>query len=246
MTAGLHAVEDGRHRLQAAEIDVKCAQGGHDDEVRQDEGPAAGPGPPESATQIRDIDPDLNGERSRQRLADRDRLAHLLLGEPFTVVDEFPLHLADQRNRAAKAKAAEPQEVTDQFPDPAFRNDCCRRHLRRQPVVLKFTLPRLSQLHSCGEVRGRGFVDRQSLALRALSAIVSSLREAPFTPDVSFRCCIVGTASPRCPSELPPYRCRHSAQPPHRSPCDRRAHTYRARAPAGHRPVSWYGLPPIG
>jgi hypothetical protein len=71
--------------------------------------------------------------------------------------DEFALHLADQRNWAAETGAAEPQQVTDQFADPAFWNDCCRRHLRPPPVVLKWTLPRLSQLHSCGEFRGKGF-----------------------------------------------------------------------------------------
>ena len=134
MTAGLDAVEDGRHRLQVAEIDIECAQRGHDDEVRQDEGPASGPGAPESAAQVRDINAYLNGERSGQRLADRDRLAHLLFGEPLAVVDQLPFHLADQRDRTAEAEAAESQEVTDQFADPAFRNDRCPRHRGPRPL----------------------------------------------------------------------------------------------------------------
>ena len=73
------AVEDRRHRLQVAEIDVERAERGDDHEVRQDEGPAAGPGAPEAAAQIGDVDADLDRERPRQRLADRDGLAHLLL-----------------------------------------------------------------------------------------------------------------------------------------------------------------------
>ena len=108
MTAGTDAVEDRGHRLKVAEIDVERAQRGDDDEVRQDEGPSAGPGAPEAAAQVGDIDPDLNRQRPRQRLADRDGLAHLLLGEPFAVVDEFALHLADQRHRTAKTQESQP------------------------------------------------------------------------------------------------------------------------------------------
>ena len=101
---GTDAVEDGGHRPKVAEIDVECAESGDDDEVRQDESPTPGPGAPEAAAQVGDIDADLNRKRSRQRLANRDRLAHLLLGEPFAVVDQLTLHLADQGNRAAKAE----------------------------------------------------------------------------------------------------------------------------------------------
>jgi len=63
--------------------------------------------------------------------------------------------------------------------------------------------------------------------------------------DASFRGCTDRTASLRSPSGLPPCRCRHSVQRLHRSPYDRRARTYRARAPAGRRRVSWCGPPPI-
>ena len=125
-----HAVEDGCNRLQVAEIDIESAQGSYDDEVRQDEGPAAGPGAPEATAQVGNVDSHLNCERPGQRLTNRDRLAHLLLGEPFAVVDQFAFHLADQRNRAAKTEATEPQEVAHQFADPAFWNDCRRRHFR--------------------------------------------------------------------------------------------------------------------
>ncbi len=46
------AIEDRGDRLEVAEIDIERAQRGNDDEVRQDEGPAAGPGAPKSAAQI--------------------------------------------------------------------------------------------------------------------------------------------------------------------------------------------------
>ena len=168
MTAGTDAVEDGGHRLQVAEIDVECAQRGHDDEVRQDEGPAAGPGAPEAAAQVGDVDADLNRERSGQRLADRDRLAHLLLGEPFAVVDQFAFHLADQRNRAAEAETAEPQEVAHQFADPAFWNDCRRRHFQAPPACCERTVGRrLASLSRSSPTARTSRVKPEGSALRA-------------------------------------------------------------------------------
>src|SRR5258707_9850664 len=98
-----HAIEDSGYRLEVAEIDVESSQRRDDDEVGQDEGPAAGPGAPETAPQVRHIDANLNGKRSRQRLANRNRLPHLLLGEPLAVVDQFALHLAHQRYWSAEA-----------------------------------------------------------------------------------------------------------------------------------------------
>ena len=112
---GTDAVEDGGDRLQVAEIDVKRAECGDDEEVRQDERPAAGPGAPEAASQVGDVDPDLDRQWPRQRLADRDRLAHLLFRQPLLVVDELSLHLADQRHRPAEAEAAEPEEIAHQL-----------------------------------------------------------------------------------------------------------------------------------
>ena len=60
------AVEDGRYRLEVAEIDVERAECGDDDEVRQDEGPAARPRAPKTRAQIGDVDSNLNGEWPRQ------------------------------------------------------------------------------------------------------------------------------------------------------------------------------------
>ena len=218
----------GGHGPKVAEIDVEGPESCDDDEVRQDESPTPGPGAPEAATQVGDIDADLNGKRSRQGLANRDRLAHLLLGEPFAVVDQLTtLHLADQGNRAAKAKKSKAEEIAHQLADPAAWNGRCRRRHPRPPPVVTVAIDCPLPPHPCG---GRSCVIARTAARGA---------------DVSFRGYIVRTASPRCPNGSPPYRCRHNARPPRRSPCDRRARTYRAPAPAGRPPVSWCGQPPI-
>ena len=62
---GTHAVEDRGHPRQPSEVDVERAERRDDDEVRQDERPAAGPGPPEAAADVRDPDADLDGEGAR-------------------------------------------------------------------------------------------------------------------------------------------------------------------------------------
>src|SRR5205085_10646725 len=127
-------VKDTGHRLQVAEVDEERERQSDDDEVWKHEGPPAGPGAPISAAQIGDIDADLDGERSRKRLADRDRLAHLAFGEPLAVIDKFALHLSHQRNRSAEAQKTEPQEVTYQFGDLPL----CRRFRHVVPHRSKY------------------------------------------------------------------------------------------------------------
>src|SRR5262249_36733752 len=83
----------------------------------KDEGPAAGPGPPEAAAQIRDEDADLDREGAGEGLADRDPLAHLGLCQPSPLLDELPLHLAAQGHRAAESERAQPQVVRDELAD---------------------------------------------------------------------------------------------------------------------------------
>src|SRR5436309_13475193 len=101
-------------------MDVERAQRGHDDEVRKDERPAAGPGPPEAAADGRDPDADLDRERAGQGLADGDAFAHLLLREPYRSADHFALHLTDHRDGTAKRQAAEakvmPHELAARHP----------------------------------------------------------------------------------------------------------------------------------
>lgn len=93
--------------------------------------------PPETAAQIGDKDADLDRERSGQRLANGDGLAHLLFGEPLFVVDEFALHLANQCDRSAEAEKAQSQKVADQFAHPtAFTCRYCRRHSLAPSILI--------------------------------------------------------------------------------------------------------------
>jgi len=100
-------------------MDVERAQRGDDDEVGQDERPAAGPGAPEPAAHIGDKDADLDRQRAGERLRDRDRVAHLFLSQPALLADQFLFHLADERHRAAETDRAEPQKVQDDLLDRA-------------------------------------------------------------------------------------------------------------------------------
>src|SRR5207249_11142201 len=96
---------------------VERAHGRDDDEVRQDERPSSGPGAPEAAPNVRDPDADLDRQRTRQRLADGDALAHLLFAEPPLVADQLALHLAHERDRTAEAKDTEAQIIPDELAD---------------------------------------------------------------------------------------------------------------------------------
>ncbi len=117
-------------------LDVKGAERRDDHEIREDKGPTSGPRTPESGTQVRNIDADLDGERSRQGLADRDRFAHLLFGQPFALGHKLALHLTDKRHRSAEPEQAETQKISDDLADSAVRRCCCNGHpsLLRSPI----------------------------------------------------------------------------------------------------------------
>jgi hypothetical protein len=86
---------------------------------------------PQKPAQVGEVNADLDRERSWQRLADRDRLAHLVFRQPSAFVRQFAPHLTDQRDRAAKAKEAEAKKVTDDLDDPiarSFRGACHCQH----------------------------------------------------------------------------------------------------------------------
>src|SRR6266545_4051600 len=110
-------VENVGDRGESLESDVKRPERRHDHKVRQDERPSARPRPPEATANVRDPDADLDRERTRQRLAYRDALAHLVLGEPPLVADQLALHLADEGDGAAEAEEAEPEVVPDELAD---------------------------------------------------------------------------------------------------------------------------------
>ena len=63
---------------------------------------------------VRDPDADLDRERAGERLAHRDGLAHLFLGQPAALGDELALHLTDEGDRAAETEQPEPQEVSNE------------------------------------------------------------------------------------------------------------------------------------
>src|ERR1700737_5531975 len=90
---------------------VESSQGGDNDKVWEDEGPAAGPRPPESAADVRNKDANLGGPRSGKRLTHGDGLSHLVLGEPSALLDQLALHLPAKRHGTAEANRPEPQLV---------------------------------------------------------------------------------------------------------------------------------------
>src|SRR5262245_59697640 len=112
-----HAVEDRSDRGQSLESNVQRRERRHDHKVGQDERPTSGPGPPEAAPKIRDPAPDLDGQRPWQRLAHRDALAHLVLGEPLLVAHELALHLPDERDGTSEAEKPEAEVVPDEVAD---------------------------------------------------------------------------------------------------------------------------------
>src|SRR5262249_21091448 len=111
--------------------DVESAQSGDDHKVWKDKGPAADPGTPKTAAQVRNMNSNLNGERSRQRLAYGNGFTHLLFGQPAALGDEFTLHLADQRNRTAETQQSEPGKIQNQLGQRA--TFYCRLHCHRFP-----------------------------------------------------------------------------------------------------------------
>src|SRR5262249_37745954 len=92
------------------------------------------PGPPKAASQVRNINSDLNRERSGQRLAYGNGFTHLVFGEPATLGDEFTLHLADQRNRTAETQQSEPEKIQKQLGQRA--TFYCHLHCHRFPPSL--------------------------------------------------------------------------------------------------------------
>src|SRR2546428_4560105 len=114
---GAHAVEDRGDPRQAAEVDVERAQRSHDDEVRENERPAARPRAPEAAAEVGEPDADLDGERARERLADRDALTHFFLRHPALTAHHLALHLTHESDGTAETEEAEPQVATDAVAD---------------------------------------------------------------------------------------------------------------------------------
>jgi hypothetical protein len=116
---GTHTIENRGDRLQATEVDVQRTERRHDEEVRQDERPAPRPRAALATAQIGDKDPDLDRQGPGQGLTHGDGLAHLLARQPAALGDELALHLADQRDGAAKPQQTQSQEIAHQIGKPA-------------------------------------------------------------------------------------------------------------------------------
>src|SRR6516162_5434875 len=94
-------------------MDVKRPEHRDDQKVRQDKCPATGPRTPEAAPQIGDKDADLDRQRTRQRLADRNGVAQLLPGQPLAFTHELLFHESDERHRSAEPQSSEAEEIKD-------------------------------------------------------------------------------------------------------------------------------------
>jgi len=78
---------------------------------------------PRSPANIGDPDANLDSQRPRERLTDRDAFAHLLLGQPLPLPDQFPLHLAHESDGTAEADRPKAEVVADEFSNGTRRTD---------------------------------------------------------------------------------------------------------------------------
>src|SRR5215475_14146615 len=117
-------------------MDVQGTHGGHDNKVGQNKSPTTGPCTPEPSPQIRNVDPDLDSERPRQRLAHGDSVAELIFRQPLSFCDQFFFHLPAECNRAAETKRSKAEVISHQVHDPHSEN----------AFVLLHTPPPSSQL----------------------------------------------------------------------------------------------------
>jgi hypothetical protein len=76
--------------------------------------------PQKASAQVADVDGDLDGERSRERLAYCNGLPHLLLGQPFSFANKLSLYLADERDGTAEAEKPQPEEIGHHLADAAL------------------------------------------------------------------------------------------------------------------------------
>src|SRR5437867_27249 len=126
-------------------MDVQGAQGGHDEEVRQNEGPATSPGSPEPAAQIGDVDPYLDGERPWQRLAHGDPFAEFVFRQPLSFFDQLFFHLPAERDGSAKTERPEAEVIAHQVSDPHSGNAFVSLHTSPSPVCSTTTAGRTFQ-----------------------------------------------------------------------------------------------------
>src|SRR2546422_1428243 len=115
-------------------MSIQCAQGGHDDEVGQDEGPTPRPCSPEPSPQIGNVDPDLDGEGPWQRLAHGDSVAEFVFRQPLSFFDQFFFHLPAERDWSSKTERPEAEVIAHQVSDPHSGNTVVSLHTSPSPV----------------------------------------------------------------------------------------------------------------
>jgi hypothetical protein len=109
---------DEEHCRDVVKIDIEARRCRDEQEVWQNERPAAAPCAQKRRAGRRcKSQPEM--ANARQGLANGDCLAHLLLGHPAALsTDELVLHLADERHMAAEAEQ-KAKEITDDLRDAA-------------------------------------------------------------------------------------------------------------------------------
>src|SRR5215469_10777988 len=110
-------VKNRRHPRKSAEMDIERAERSHNQEIGQNEGPAACPGAPEATAKIRGKNTDLNSEGPGKRLRDSDGVPHLLLSKPTSVLNELLLHQPTQCHWTAETEGSETEKISDEFAD---------------------------------------------------------------------------------------------------------------------------------
>src|SRR5438045_953468 len=126
-------------------MDVQGAQGGHDEEVRQNEGPATSPGSPEPSPQIGNVDPHLDSERSWQRLAHGDPFAEFVFRQPLSFFDQLFFHLSAESDRASKTERSKAEVIAHQVPDAHSGNAFVLLHTAPSPACSTTTACRTFQ-----------------------------------------------------------------------------------------------------
>ena len=118
-------VEQRLDECDRAESLVEICRRQNDRERRQNEGAAGDPGAEDAATDVPDVDSDLNRQRTRQGLADCEAFEIPVSREPLPPLDQVVLHDRDESRGASKPEGAQPEKVRHEL---GHRHVCtCRR-----------------------------------------------------------------------------------------------------------------------
>ena len=125
-------VEGRLHPGEPAVADIDHAEGHRHQVGRQDEGEPDQRGAEDPRVDVAEADGQLGGQRSRRELGERQSLHVLVPGEPAPLLDQVPLHVADQRHRSPEAQAPEVEEVADELAQRRSHRRSGRRPRRKR------------------------------------------------------------------------------------------------------------------